>query len=908
MSRTCTYRALCALGALGLLLPALPALAAEETVMEEVVVTGSRIPRTDLVGYSPVTVINAADLASTGNNNVADVLKSLPAIIGNSLTTSTTNGGTGASNVALRGLPAGSTLILVNGRRQVPDGVQGETPDLYMIPMNAIERVEILKDGASAIYGSDAIAGVINFITKRDYQGLSVEGQYSQTSENDLKSKEASLTYGAASDRGHFVVGARYLKHDPIKSADRSVSSPTLTPSSAIPAGRATVSAAALTASGRPDLVDPMDPTAAQVVTVGNGFSGTSTPADYRLLDGTDSFDYSQFTDAIMRQERRNLFVSADYALTEDVTAFMESSYGYSNSSARAAPTPIFTLFETGNLMVDAANPFNPWGEDLSDVRKRLVELGPRGFSYESNTFRFVAGLEGNFTQKWSWDFAWDWAETDTTQNASGIVNKANLVLGIGDPAACTAVANLGCVPVNLLGGPGSVTQAQADWIGANVNIDGSTKVNGYAFNVVGDAYELPAGTLGIAAGIEYRKEDISFDPNSLTANFLTIGNTNFEPTSGDRDVTELYAEAAVPILSGVPLASSLEAELAVRWSDYSDFGNTTNPKFGLKWRPIDELLLRGTYSEGFRAPSLRELWQGGQEDFAFLIDPCQDATNVGVVAGCNVQSDPGVIQFLAIEGGNPDLKAEESTSYTFGAVWQPSMVDGLNFTVDYFNISVDNAVDNNPQFIIDQFRDSGNVTFANRVTLDGANNIRLIDSTNLNLAKREVQGVDISADYTSQPYDWGIMSLALATTNYFQYLDQADATAPKIDVVGDFVDDAAGGRGSIPKWKLRTDLRWTRGPWDVTYTFNYVSELKAKAANASPDTTNVMFGWKTHDIQVNYTFAEYVEGLRVTAGMKNIFDNDPPTSSESFNDNIDARTHNLLGRWWYFRLGYDLL
>ncbi|RYZ57485.1 MAG: TonB-dependent receptor [Proteobacteria bacterium] len=479
-----------------------------------------------------------------------------------------------------------------------------------------------------------------------------------------------------------------------------------------------------------------------------------------------------------MAQDRKSVFLSGDYEINSSVKAFVESSFTNTLSKYNSAPTPLFTSNETGGITVAADNPYNPFGVELTDVRKRFVELGPREQESDSDTFRVVAGLQGE-VKKWTWDVSANHGESDIRTTNRNIINKTNLMLGLAGPGACGNLANLGCVPVNILGPAGSIDGAQADWLRLTANDFTTYKMNSYSVNTSGELAKLQFATINMAAGVEFRDEEYknTTDPNSEKYN--TIGNTNQKSTDGDRASKEAYVEFSVP------MGEVVEVDLAARYSDYDDFGDSTNPKVGLKITPVTGLTIRGTYATGFRAPSLPELYQGQAENFAAVLDPCQ------VEGNCAVQADPDLNQFLALQGGNPDLKAEKSKSYTYGIAYSYQNI--WNAKADYFVINTENAIDTNPQFIVDQFRANG--TYADKITLDAANNITQIEAIALNLASRKIKGLDLATDYTIRNTASGTWSLNVLATHFIDYQNQADASSPFENVVGKYVDAANGGR-----------------------------------------------------------------------------------------------------------------
>ncbi|WP_176736371.1 TonB-dependent receptor plug domain-containing protein [Oligoflexus tunisiensis] len=842
-----------------------------EEKAEVIAVTGTRIKRVDMNVAAPLTIMSRDEIQATGKQTVTDIVKSLPASIGNSVTTTTTNGGTnGSGNIALRGLDPSSTLVLLNGRR-LPLDAFGSSPDLNSIPVAAIDRIEILQEGASAIYGSDAIAGVINIITIKNWDGMDFGLYYGQSSRGDLETKSIDLTYGTTNDKGGILLGVNVYSQGSVKSRDRDVSKVALGPSSATP------DASIRGVPNQPALI----------ALPHAGIGGTpQTASDYRPFNAdTDLYNFASITDAIMAQDRRSFFLSGDYELAKDLKGFVDTHYTNTFSKYNSAPTPLFTNRETGALTVAANNPYNPFGVELTDVRKRFLQLGPRASEADSNTFRGVVGVEGKILDQWTWDFAYNHGESKTRATIKNIVNKTNLALGIGDPANCTAVATLGCVPVNITGADGSLTPEMMDWLRIQATDYTKTETDAYTVNFAGDLAKTGLGTIGLAVGAEVRTEkyDSDTDPNSEQYN--TIGSTNEKSTAGDRDVKEAYVELTVPFTELV------EVNLAARHSDYNDFGSTTNPKAGLKISPLNGLTLRGSYSTGFRAPSLVELYQGQQENFASLRDPCQTP------GACTVQSDPTIIQFLALEGGNPDLDPEKSKSFTYGLTY--SIAD-FNAKIDYFSIKTENAINTSAQFVVDQFRANG--LYADKVLLDANNNILTIEAIALNLASRKVEGVDLAFDYALRNTAAGSFTFNLMGGHYIKYMNQADKSAPFENIVGKFVDSASDGRGSIPKWKGLLDIGWANRGIDAGVTVNTVSKLDAPQGTTEEYQT--LEQWTTYDLRAGYDFMNYG---KFTVGINNVLDEKPPVTDAGFNDNIDARAHNLIGRFYYARWGVTL-
>lgn len=834
-------------------------------------VTGSRIKRKDLDVSSPITVLSQEAIEATGSETVTEILKTIPSIVGNTVGTSTTSGGQGgAGNVTLRGLAATSTLVLLNGKRLPNDGVDGETPDLNVIPSSAIERIEVLKDGASAIYGSDAIAGVINIITKSNYSGMESKIYLGQASRGDLETTSVTTLYGSSGDKGNIMVGLNFYKQGSVSSRDRDVSKVTLNPSSSFPGGSATIT----TGTG----FSCSNDASSCRVTANDGVTNPSSVSDFRQITSSDSYNYNQVTDSIMAQERKSLFFNAEYDVTNSTQLKLSSFYSNNLSTYHSAPTPIFTAFETGDLVLSSSNSENPFNENVSDVRRRMTELGPRRHEFNTNVYNAVLDLEGDIgSSGWTWNSFYNYGHTDTLETTFNLLNKTHLAASIGPDTVCDNLSNLGCERIDLLAAEGTYTSSQLDWLRSNSTKLGLFDTETIGLGATGDLMELGGGTASIAAGIEFRTERFKRTPSGESQSYNTIGSTNTKETSGNREVGVFYMEGLLPV------HKMLTLELAARHEQYDDFGSATKPKLGFKFQATDSILLRGTYSTGFRAPSLLELYKGQAESFLFLTDLCASDASL-----CNggAQSDSAVFQTPALLGGNKDLEAEESKSFTAGlAITAPY---GIIAKFDYFNIVTDNAISTNAQYVLDEYRRNGN--FADKVDTDANNNVTSIRAVALNLSSREVQGLDFGLGIRQQLENSNSWGVELAGTYFIEYKDQASKDSDFEDIVGKYVDKSSDGQGSIPRFKANLSWSMGLGAADIVLTQNYISELEA----SNGDTLDA---WHTIDINARY----HIESIgTVMLGVDNVTDEEPPSTSAAVNDNIDGRTHSLIGTYAY--------
>lgn len=858
-------------------------------------ITGSRIRRSDYDGAAPVDIISASDLELAGAQSIGDFLKFLPSVVGNSTSTAISNGGDGTASVTLRGLPASNTLVLINGRRVANNGLAGESVDLNSIAPSAIEKIEVLKSGASAVYGSDAIAGVINVILKEEFNGLQVDTYYGTSAEGDLGTRTSSFTFGHTFERGDLIISGTHFEQDPLFSRDRSVSASADTRrlggadqrSSATPNARIDLPTGVVVRSNR---AGPLPGTLQS-----RSLSASALPEDFRAASDEDLFNFREFTTATVPSKRSSLHAHLQFDVTDQTSAYIDYDYVETQAESRLAPTPVFTAFEDIDLTIAANNIYNPFGIELTDIRKRVLELGARAQENESKVRRWALGLESQH-DNYGWDVGFHWSKSDAAEFLDNLIDATRLQRALGDADQCRGIAIDGCEPFNLFGPPGAITSTQLGYVAHDARVRGYSKLYGMTLNSSATLATLPAGPLEIAVGYEYRKESTAKKP--VTPDIFTLGGANFNATSGGRRVHEMYFETLVPVLRKRRGVHSLELDLAARYSHYSDFGDTANPRVALKYRPIAPLLLRASYAEGFRAPSLLELNKSNSQSQDMLEDPCANSANVGVLPGCLTQSDPTRVQFLTVNGGNQELLPEDSRNVSYGVVWSSSRWQGFTASLDYFRISQRNVVDANAQFLLDQNAETG--AFNERVERDVNGELQKITATNINIGERKVSGWDIALNYNFPRSRFGRYFLSLNAANIHKYQEQLNPGAKRINLAGEFVDDASEGRGALPKWKYNLGMYWKHKQWQANYTMHYISSLKEDIPKS--DNTRSIDGWLTHDAQLNYLFL-VANGLRLTVGVENLFDQDPPFAASAFNDNIDSRTHELTGRFWYAKL-----
>ncbi|HCM47632.1 MAG TPA: TonB-dependent receptor, partial [Colwellia sp.] len=933
-----------------------PTFAADEGVeeVERIQVTGSRIQRAEMEGANPVQIITREDLVATGITNIGDILQEIPSVAGAGTNTAINNGGSGAVRVSLRGLGSDRTLVLLNGRRMVASGTGANSSvDLSTIPTAIVKRIEVLKDGASAIYGSDAIAGVVNIITRDDFEGFESNMMYDvSTQEGDGETKSLDFTVGFASDKGNAVVSAYYTQQGAQWSGDRDWSAYELDMdfdgevykggSSAPPWGRY---------NGIDGSVGGED---CGSFTHGAGSGpGQSDPSDFSNPTGYDCWDWDKDTYNyapanyhLTPQERYGMFASGRYEFNDNVNFFTELSFSRRQSDTKLAPLPLAPLaffgysapYSADNYYNEQFGPKDRNGAsvDIADWRRRMVETGGRDTSFRIDTVRAVIGFEGQLTDNWAYEVSYIYGANDAATNGAGGVNFEKVATAVGpsfmnddggvvcgtedDPIA-------GCTSLNVFGTPGTdtaISQEMMDYITFDAHDLGSNEQQIISLSVFGDAFELPAGSVGVAFGVEHREENGADFPDALIALGITSGSSRL-PTEGGYTVDEAYLEANFPILSDMAFAKILEVDVAVRYSDYDSFGDTTNGKLGLRWMPLDGLMLRSTVSTAFRAPSTGALFAGSSDNSPTVEDPCaNNPTTFCVADGVPAAGfEPIGDQLSSTRGGSTEIQPEEADILTVGVVYSPNFIDGLSLTVDYWDIELTNAISTiGEQLILTKCASEG--TYCDKITRYGSSdgtlygNSKDIDDRTTNVGGVNSSGLDFNINYSTEIAS-GTLRVNLDTTYYATY-DKIQADDSIVEHAGRYWD-ASSGDGNFPDIKSNLNLSYAMDDWSVAYAIRYMASVEESLGLAesgdwsleeiSPDfrTEAVDAGWNVfrdvgssiiHDARFTY----YMDNLTATVGIDNLFDKAPPFMASGFNDNTDPRSYNTTGRHAYISLG----
>jgi iron complex outermembrane receptor protein len=946
------------------LLLALPVVAAaqdapqDETTLDTISVTGSRIKQTNAVTAQPVYVIDRAKIAETGVASVGELLQQLTAS-GKALNAKFNSSGNfgyppdgggigaGSAQVDLRNLGSQRVLVLVDGIRWVNEssasGVSGSA-DLNTIPLAIVERVEVLEDGASAIYGSDAIAGVVNIITRKNFDGAEVHTYYGEYSRGG-ETKEASFTFGTGGDGWTAVFGASYYDQDSISSGSWDQSS------FPVPGGGLDFGSSG-TPQGRFRFCDPALPATTPGSCAGSFYNitlnpGTTTPVfvpgnpnggTYNQFDSSDRFNFAPFNLLLTPSERRSLFASINIDLSDNTRLHIKGLFNNRQSTNQAAPEPIFVGPGAGTggiadtVSIPANHPFNPFGIALNAgpggnflfIGRRPVEVGPRLFEQNVDTWYFNIGLDGLLDigdRSFGWDANYVHTRNSASQRFTNGYNIANIRTALGDPAVCAATP--GCTPLDLFGGQGRpFTRAMIDYIVTDQR-DASTQVlDIFSANLTGDLFAIGDRSAGFATGVEYRRYKGDFDPDPLRQTGESQ-DSFAAPISAAYDVTEVYGEFNFPVLA------TLDLTAALRFSEYSTFGSATTGKVGFRWQPIEDLVVRGTYSQGFRAPNLGELF-GLTQFGATLVDPCGptnqvivDTTNgitPGLEAACVAAGVPNNFeqantQITTFTGGNPDLDPEESDSFTFGTVYSPGWGEDkswsrkLDFELSYYSHEIDGAIQaNDLQGLLDTCYNAqgGTGPACAPFSRISSGDLRPPNNFLSNLGRIETDGVDIKVNWLSPEWGFGSLSASLQSTfvNDYEAVDAAGNVSSR--TVGVEVNDSA-----IPEWQSNLQLGWQRGNLGFTLNSRYISSVEESCAGleglpgCDGVATNKLGATTYHDVQFSWKDAFTLEGLKLSLGANNVFGKEPPVCLGCSLNGYDAGTYDLPGAFWYMSADY---
>ncbi|MFY1663367.1 TonB-dependent receptor [Pseudomonas sp. Pseu.R1] len=854
---------------------AVPAAAAvpATTQLKRVEVTGSAVRRVDAETAVPVTILRTEELKRQGVTTTQELVQRITGSQSINNSAGSVGASTGGASFAdMRGIGANKTLVLLNGRRLANNALSGTNSaggavDLNMIPFAAIDRVEVLRDGASALYGTDAIGGVINFITKKEMtDGTLTLGGASPTAAGggDTKDMSASWGFGDLNEDRFNVMGVfNYNKQGNLAARDRS-------------------------------FVNDYQP--------GRGLnqtSGTSFPANYSqgdnasnpLLDsncsgpgqvldrGVCRFSTKQYIDLTPETEKTSFFGKATGKLAEDHNVSLEYFWARNNNATTIAPAPLTGLtmdssspYYPGNGITPAPTNFTLDPTQPVDLNWRETAAGGRASKDQNTSQRFLLTFDGTVSG-WDYNVGASYNQNKILSTVTkGYVSDSALINGITsgiiNPFGPQSAAGQQYIDANTYHGQYSSA------VGRVIGFDGRIS------REIGDWFG--AGQAGLALGGEYRKEKFHQNLDAFVDDISSLGLDSNGSVSGDRSVKAQYAELNVPVLD------SLELSAAIRHDKYSDFGSTTNPKYSFRYQPLKELVVRGAYSEGFRAPTLYELYAPQAITFTqgYYNDPVLCAGGV-VQPGGNAGRDCDQ-QFHSQLGGNQNLSPEKARNVTFGFVFQP--MSNLSMGLDFWWVHISNQIQAFPESTV--FNDPN--TYADRFVRNADGTLDYIVATNANLGIVKTNGVDVTLNYLFPNTPYGQFGLGLTGTYVDRYDFQSTIKGPYTDKVGDFQGD-----GVIARWKHNLTATWNLGPARASLTNQFTTGY-----NDYDPSTNHVASYSVWDIAAGYTFDK---ALDIDVGVKNMFDRNPPFTNQAYNfqSGYDPRYADPLGRTLFARATY---
>jgi iron complex outermembrane receptor protein len=914
--------------AVALAIGTMTSIAQAQEAMQRVEITGSRIRQVDLETAQPLQVMTQEQIQKTGLVTVGDIINNLSAAgtpafsKGSTLTSNREQGG---QYINMRNLGANRLLVLVNGKRWTAT-VAGYT-DLSTIPAAMIERIEVLKDGASSIYGSDAIAGVVNIILKKSMEGGTASAYVGQNDKGDGKTKDYSLSYGTSTDKTSLMFGLSHSDQGTVWAKDRDITAFSFGPDhyasnlGTSPWGRIRQVSSAGAATGFN-----------QIINHTGTYDGVGTSADvrssanYHAYTGVDADVYNSTQQMMYTSPTKltTLFTKGEVQLPWDTRFTTTAMYSERNSVRQIAGYPLSSTSQSKfPVFIDKNSYYNPYGnsalggtggQDLFFYR-RTVEV-PRVTENQNRTLHIDAALSGEFNLRslpWNWSVGYNHSAISGSVTSTGNINLVNLKKALGPSflnasgvvqcgTAAAPISAAECVPFNIAGGPSASTPAALAYVMSTGQATYGSTINSATADIGGELFSLPAGQVAFAGGLEHREvrgydRPGQFEQSGYSTDLA--GNA----TVGKYTVKEAYLELQVPVLKNLPFAELLSLNAATRYSDYSNFGSTTNSKLSVMWKPIKDLLVRATYAEGFRAPTVGDTFGGGSQSFDSYLDACDSLYGDAKVsattkANCTRAGVPTTFRQVNQAGtpvsaagaqtptpfntgaGNSSLTPETAVTRTAGLVYSPSFVTGLTIGVDYFDIRIQNRITAvSAKYEIDQCYVTGVQSFCDKITRDPlTGQIVTLSRGNSNLGSLGTKGVDLSLGYRMPTTSYGKFNFRSESTYVNSFTIKSTDTATPVNYAGEYL-----------YYKLKTSaaVDWSLGNWAATFASRFYSSTKGRCWTVSPAVEcsnptgtysggtgyNRIGAFVYNDLNVSYKFAW--KGV-LAVGANNIFDKKP--------------------------------
>ncbi|MBC2607804.1 TonB-dependent receptor plug domain-containing protein [Pelagicoccus albus] len=848
----------------------------EDTTDEEVktyTVTGSRIRRIDLETPSPVLVISRDELDATGFATVGDALRALPIVNGQSLNSA--DAGTsftpGVSSLNLRGLGNNNTLALINGRRAAlypSPGFNGfqSVFDYNSVPVSAIESIQIQKDGASAIYGSDAVAGVVNIELRKDFEGMQTQISFGDTWDTGSFEEKFFAIAGTGNEKTSIVYTVDFTKRNALFARDLDYTDS----ADATDLGSYDWSSSAPPSAN----VRGLDP--ALFPQFPSGWATTNgVMLDYQdgvsiddFVAGNVYYNFQEEQSLFPEQRSLGFYSYLTHEISDTVQAFAEVSYRHLEMNVLAAPTPAFFFNENGDsdagtLVMPVENPYNPFGVELDALRWRMVESGPRENDLVIQYPRFVGGLQGEIGFDWTW-------ETSVAYSKSSLTNyNRNSVV---DDLLQDALNGIEIDGETLYANPfGTNDPRVIDYFTVENPNDDSYEALILGANASGVITDMPAGPLGVAFGVEYREDNLESVGTILNETSQIVGGSAGTNTFGYRDVTSAYAELSVPVLE------NLELQLAARYEDYSDFGDTTKPKAAFKFRPTDWLLFRASYGQSFRAPDLSYLY--AQQSTSFSSSQLIDPKNPDVPAQ----------QIRSITGGNPDLGPEETDVTYAGIIISPSetpFLKDFQFSFEFFEFDQSGLIDSLSASEALTLEDTipGLVVRAAPAAGQTYGQILYVNSNFQNIDSAKMSGYDIGIKWLKETDNLGDFRVSVDATMNDSY------TYDGYELIG---------TDNYPEWRGTARFAWNKNDWAASLYVLYIDEYPSIYADYGVPGTESQWLFNP---QVSYSG---LYDTKVTFGVRNVFNSEPPRDKDE-SMTVNTSVNSIEPAFWYLRLTKD--
>ena len=800
-----------------------------ETNVERIQVTGSRIQRQDMETASPVTVIDSQTIRTEGFTSVDEILQSQPAMAGAAIGATSNNGSGGSAQVDLRGMGANRTLVLLNGRRMVSSGTGADSAvDLNTIPVAMIQRVEILKDGASAVYGSDAIAGVVNIITRKDFEGLQLDVNGSISSESDAENLEISSLFGFSTDVANYSFGLAYTDRKGAMQGDRNW----------VPAG---------SSSFVPE----------------GSLDGKVTNEFGKWVDRTEGYDYTQDSWLQTPSKKLSFFANMVNELDSDITLTGDLLYTRRDSEQMMAPQPAtvmlnvcdeVNLYPTECITLDSAMIDADIAPENGQVefRQRMSNAGNRVSQQKTDTIRASLGLAGLFEVHTgiNWDLSYTFGRNDATSKVLNSINAVKM--------------------------EESIYESQHDWFyGNNLNhiedisytqiADGGNEQHLVSGVISGEAFDLDAGAVGFAIGAEYRHDSGFYTPDEVVQRGEGTS-AQQAPTKGSYDVISVYQELSIPF------TEKLMGEFAIRFDDYSTFGNASTWKIGFTYEATTELMLRTVAATGFRAPNVSELFGGNVGSFDYLEDPWGNEEDA---------------QILVNRTSDENLKAEESTSYTAGLVYSPAAIEGLSVTIDWWRFNIDNAIARMDVQVGLNECFNGNNEACETFNITPEGNLVNLTSPLTNVGYQDTSGIDMNLQYQfdAMGLEWRINN----DTTHLLNFEQDDV---------DYTGTISGNYGGYAEYKNNFNIVAKAEDWSVSYSNRYIGEMSNLTNDDKAE--SILY----HNVAATYFISDEV---KATLGVKNLTDEEPVSIYQGNDAGTVPEVYDTIGRQFYMGVTYKM-